>query len=878
MLGQLLRVRRGESGRAALLFAYLFLVITSYVVIKATRDAMFLERFSAARLPFADIAAAVTVGFVMALYIRVSRFVALPVLLAGTLTLFAGSSLMFWAASRTAGPFWLWPALYIWAGIFGVLLPAQVWTLANYVLTTREAKRLFGIVGSGAITGWIVGGWVTRMAARRFGTESLLLATAVALAICPVLVVAIWRGRQLGIDAGETVPQFNQKTYPRGLRDSLRLVWSSPHLRAIAGVICLSSIATTVAAWQFRAMAKHFIPQTDALTAFFGTFNFYAGTLSLLTQLLLTSRLLSRFGLGTALLVVPCALTAGSLGVLIWGSLAAAVLLKGSDQVLRYSIDRSSVELLYLPVPARQTFHAKAFIDTVVWRVGDCLGALTVLAGVAWLGLSASQISLVTLILIAGWIMAARTAERQYVVNLRNSIYQHRVDAERMSAILDRSTTTVLEDALGAHDPDDILYALSLLERDQSGAWRQPLRDLLTHPSPAVRKKAIAMSSAALDHTVLPRVEQLLGDPDLEVRTEALLYLTHLTRVDPLERVGTLDTVRDFSMHSAVLAFLARPGPAQNLEAARALLAAALRPGPETERIRLEVARLIRSVPDQLDDQLRVLVNDPVDEVAREAIRSVGAARKQRLLSCLVQRLNDRNVGAEAADALAGFGEDAVPALNAALASESESIAVRREIPDVLVRIGSPSAERALVDNLLNSDPLLRLRIVAALNKLRQLNPERRLQRELVETVLAAEILGHYRSYQVLGRLSADPRDLVACELQHSMSGEVERIFRLLKLLFPQTDLHSAYFGLQSANAVVHDNALEFLEHTLPQPLRGVLLPLIDKEVSVNERVKIAERLVGTKVESSEQALAVLNAGDEMLRDAARKAKLRLDD
>ena len=44
--------------------------------------------------------------------------------------------------------------------------PAQVWTLANYVLTTREAKRSFGFIGSGAILGWIVGGLATRVGGR----------------------------------------------------------------------------------------------------------------------------------------------------------------------------------------------------------------------------------------------------------------------------------------------------------------------------------------------------------------------------------------------------------------------------------------------------------------------------------------------------------------------------------------------------------------------------------------------------------------------------------------------------------------------------------------------------------------------------------------
>ena len=56
----------------------------------------------------------------------------------------------------------LFIAIYIWVGVFSVLAPSQVWTLANYVMTTREAKRSFGFIGSGAILGWIVGGFATR--------------------------------------------------------------------------------------------------------------------------------------------------------------------------------------------------------------------------------------------------------------------------------------------------------------------------------------------------------------------------------------------------------------------------------------------------------------------------------------------------------------------------------------------------------------------------------------------------------------------------------------------------------------------------------------------------------------------------------------------
>ena len=54
MLGRLLQVRPGEGRRTVLLFTYLFLVISGYVITKSLRDALFLKRYGAASLPYAD--------------------------------------------------------------------------------------------------------------------------------------------------------------------------------------------------------------------------------------------------------------------------------------------------------------------------------------------------------------------------------------------------------------------------------------------------------------------------------------------------------------------------------------------------------------------------------------------------------------------------------------------------------------------------------------------------------------------------------------------------------------------------------------------------------------------------------------------------------
>jgi AAA family ATP:ADP antiporter len=861
---RLLDLRPGELSRGVLLFLYLFLIISSYVLGKAARDALFLDQFTASQLPLADIAVAALVGFIVALYIRIGRAVSLPTLLAGSLVVFASNSLLFWWLSESYELPWLFPTIYIWMGMFGVLAPAQVWTLASSVLTTREAKRLFGLVGAGAITGWIAGGYLTRLVALRFGAEAMLLGMSLASMTCAALVVAIWRQSQQSRTT--TVDQPLAEEGPRSLRESLALIRSSPYLRAIAIVICLSSFATAIVGWQFKAMSKAFFPETNQLAAFFGEFNFYAGLASLAAQLLLTSRVLKHFGLGLALFIVPVALALSSTAVLLVGTLAAAVGLKGSDQVLRYSIDKTTVELLYLPVPSGQKVQVKAFIDTVIWRLGDGLSGIAVLIGTTLFALSAAQMSAVVLVLLAGWVYAAAVVRRRYVTHLSDGIHRHRLDAERAAApVLDKSTADVLAGQLSGSDPTEILYALSLFDLGHHQATHPAVRGLVKNPSAAVRQKAVSILAAAGDGSVINDVEHLLHDEDLAVRTEALLYLTRLAHIDPLERIERLGDFPDFSIRSAMVAFLARPGRTQNLEAANLIFGAMVdQTGPDSRRLRLEAARLAELLPVGFDDHLRKLLADRDPEVARPVVRAVGKLKRRLLVESLLSRLHEPALKDAVAEALAAFGERIVGTLGDHLTDPAVPIETRRELPDVLLRIGTRSAGAVLADNLLDADTRLRFRIISALNKLSQ-QATWQIDGETVEMLLMAEIMGHYRSYQIVGMLGGrlEGSDPVVQALKDSMTQEVERIFRLLKLQFPRYDLHSAFVGVQSDNRVVHDNALEFLESILGPQLRSLMLPLIDSESSVSERVERATRLLGTDVETHEQAVAALAVSED---------------
>lgn len=866
-----------ELRRAFPLFAYLFLTMAGSVASKAARDALFLDRYRAIDLPYVDIAIALLVGVAASVYLWVGHRTNLRNLLVGSTLFFAANALVFWTWSVTAvaesGALFI--AIYIWVGVFSVLAPSQVWTLANYVMTTREAKRSFGFIGSGAILGWIVGGFATREGVSRFGTANMLAFIALSLVGCAGLVIMIWRDRPDYV--GNDMPAAGTDRASSTLFGSLALVRESPYLRAIAALVLISALTTTVAGWQFKAIAKAAIPGTDELAMFFGTFNMIAGIMSLLLQLLLTGRVLRTAGVGAALFIVPTAMLMGSAGVFLLGTLVAASALKASDQVLRYSIDKATTELLYLPVSAAHTFRVKSFIDTVVYRMGDAGGGLLVLLFAAVLHWSAVDMSRVGVVLIGAWLVAAFVARRQYVENLRESIHQHRVDSERASMpVMDRDATALITSRLKG-TTREIAYALSLFEMAHDRKAHPAVRGLLHHEQPEIRRQAIALLARAGDSTVKAEVEQLLKDQSLEVRTEALLYLTAFDSTDPLERIQSLGDFADFSIRAALVAFLARPGATQNAEAARLMLERmAEEQGEYAQRTRLEAARLIGTLPDLFERELRTLLDDEDVEVARVAIAAVGKLKKRTLVAALIEKLSDPSLAEGATTALAEFGDRIVGTLRDYLTDEELNTDVRREIPKVLQAIGSPAAQAVLTESVLDRDVILRYHTIAALNKLGQQHPERSIDRKLIESVLAAEIMGHYRSYQVLGTLGASLEEAanpIAHGLRESIEKEAERIFRLLKILYPQYDMHSAYVGLQSNDPVVHDNAVEFLDSVLPPEVRAMVIPLFDREVPVATRIQLANKMLGASLGDREEAIEVMALSqDPWLRSCAAYA------
>jgi AAA family ATP:ADP antiporter len=871
-LEKTLNVRRDELAPASLLFLYLFLTIGCYIMGQTAGVGMFLKVFPN-YLPHAMVGTALLVGLFASVYIRLAHRVRLQALIIGSVLFFSLCFLLFWGLTRFQSR-WVYLLIYMWVYLAGAMGPTMGWTLANCALTTREARRLFGFIGAGAVLGAPCAAFITAdvVGHHRLLPETLLLVMAATQGLAALSVWLLCRQTGPRMGALGLAPAADAGI-PRDLGQVWAFIRDSRFLLLITGLIFVSCMATMIITYQFQIVAKAtYGADTAGLITFFARFNGYIGVAAFVLQMLLTGHLLRSFGIRVTLFILPVVFIGGSMALLLAPVLLTACILKGSHQLLRYSLDKSSTELLYLPVaPPDIKSQIKSFIDGFIWRAADGVAGLVLWLFATVLKFSPGRISLVNLVVLAGWIAVAYGVRREYLNVLRRAVERRTLDPERVAAgILDSTTTGILAGALARGGEQQVLYGLSLFEMGREPGWHPLLRDLLAHPSPAVRQRALRLLSDAGDRKIQPQVETMLADESLEVRTEALHYLVVHARLDPLNAEAIKTELPSYVVQGAVVAYLARTGDPGDFSAAQLILQAMLSaPGPDPARARRDAARVLGLVPppSELHAELFTLLRDENPEVVEQALLSAGKIQGREFLPQVVDKLGQRRLRGAARAALTQYGQRAVGTLQDYLNDDTVPMSVRGAIPAVLAGIATPGAAATLGNSFIQSDPALRFAVLKALNKLRSRNPALLPTGIDFADMLNSELIGYYRSFQILAAFDPEawallrPRgteSLLSRALRERMDYEFERIFRLLALLYPMRDVYNACAGITSGRPQLQANALELLEHLLPPELYRRLSYGLDPEISLEEKLSYAERLCRVGVRSRSEALRVL--------------------
>src|SRR5580765_7109039 len=238
ILAPLVEVREEEGLTAVLMFAYSFLAMAGYNVVKPATRSQFIESLGADNIPYVQLVAGLIMGFVIQGYTSAMRLLPRRWVFAATQAVMVGLLVLFWSLFKTNAT-WVSVAFYLWGVLAGSLLISQFWSLANDIYDARQAKRIFGFIGGGASLGGIIGSGIAGQYAKRIGTNNLLLVAAVLLGLCGVIVSTIAKRETTGAAEAATPKEKEKGMSPR---EAVSLLINSKHFQVIALVISFAAI------------------------------------------------------------------------------------------------------------------------------------------------------------------------------------------------------------------------------------------------------------------------------------------------------------------------------------------------------------------------------------------------------------------------------------------------------------------------------------------------------------------------------------------------------------------------------------------------------------------------------------------------------------
>jgi AAA family ATP:ADP antiporter len=386
-LGVITDVQAGEGVTVLLMALILFLVLTSYYMLKTIREALILSQFGAAEKAYSSAGqAALLLVLVPAFGVLASR-VNRVMLLRGVTLFFVANIVLFFVAGLAKLHVGI--AFFVWVGIFNVMIVAQYWAFANDIYTPEQGKRLFAVVGLGSN----IGAWLGALWAGDFikvlGPYRLMLVAAVILTVC-VGVAEIINRR---VAARAPVGKEKDAGQPLGKEGGFELIAKDRYLLLIAILIVILNVVNTTGEY---ILGKYVVAEsvsrfgdTEAsqeergkfIGGFYGEFFSYVNLASFLLQMFAVSRIIKVLGVGGAMFVHPVVAFVGYLSVFRWPGLMAARWCKTFDNTIDYSLGKTAQQALWLPTSREAKYKAKQAVDSFYMRAGDVIAAGLVFLG-----------------------------------------------------------------------------------------------------------------------------------------------------------------------------------------------------------------------------------------------------------------------------------------------------------------------------------------------------------------------------------------------------------------------------------------------------------------------------------------------------------------
>lgn len=856
-------LRPEESDRTFLMFAFYTATSVGVLWLEVSVAALFLGEYGANSLPWIYIVSAgigTSLGFAYSLLQKVlplrRLIVLVAVLMALPLLLFRVGLVLPLLMGYTVFLMRLWlEAIY-------VLNELNTSITANQLFNIREIKRTYPLISSGILVADVLSGLSLPVLRSLVGLENVILLSCLMLCLgAGILFHLSHRYSQFFPDASRRRLQERQPDFTtRRLRGPLRR-----YVILLVGFFVIAQVMLLLIDFQYLAQLEQNLDvSVDRIADFLALFSAILGVFELVLQWFASSRIIERLGVFLVAMLPPCLILFFSLltltGVisLFWGF----ILLKFTDELLRYTVIAGTGPVLFQPIPD----SLRSRIQSMVRGVAEPLSiGLTGLAMLATLWVTQQLFardtaiafqqkeSLVFLVQIvalsAVWGVTVWLLQSRYVNLLVMST--DRTDLS-LSDVDMRTFRRAVADALGRGSDDDKKSCIELLSHLDPRNVGEVLSPLLPTFSPSLQRLSLNVMT---DHPGTPHLEavrSLIQNPvPASVLAAALRYLW-LTDPNP-----DIDQLRHYirpemdpEVRGTAAALMLRRGNSQQKAVATETLRRMLTHEREWERMMgcraLGEANYLQS----LRIHVEPLLKDESLRVRCALLEAIAATHTEEYYPSLLRGLYYKSTREAAIQALVRLGDEAIPMLVELGEDPYKSELVRTYAWRTIGKIGSIQAVNALISHLLTAWGSTRRTILRILLKLPNEAGidavEELLGRSGVETLINQELLFIGQMYASLMDLapenvSNEAGELLRRALRDLQQDSQQRIFLLLRFLYPSSTIQAAAFDLQTNSWESNARGLEILDNTLDIQSKWALLSIFDQRPDLEKLESLSE-------------------------------------
>lgn len=377
--GKIFSLKEGEFKLLALSFGFIFVLFSSYALLRPMRDALGLEggKDELKWLFLATFLSCIVASLVlMWLSTRVKRrFYADFVFIFFALNLIGFYIAMNSFAEKSVQFVWLARVFYVWVSIFNLFAFSSAWSLIADIFTKEASQRLFGIIAAGASLGSIAGASSVKFLVAHIGASKLVFASVLLLVLGVVLKSTMIR--ELGkFESKESLSRFDNTIGAKNPFVGFALIIKSPYLLALCAFILLLTSVSTFLYMEQARIIREFFPTREARIAAFANIDLIVQISALIIQIFFTAKIAKFFKL-TALLSTLGFVVCVGFVVLAFTHPAFMPLavVMSIRRVGEYALVKPGREMLFVPLSSDEKYKVKSFVDTVVYRGGDALSA-----------------------------------------------------------------------------------------------------------------------------------------------------------------------------------------------------------------------------------------------------------------------------------------------------------------------------------------------------------------------------------------------------------------------------------------------------------------------------------------------------------------------